>query len=148
MHSYITSSYNNYSYNNYYVDFWKVTNQPITILLLLLVTRPPTDPPVYTVDSRIAVVEGDLVRINLTLDANPDPTSFTWTRDGVPFTPPPGGSVGVNFIDFGGPINRTAGGSYTVQSTNDAGTGNATFQLEILCENKYNNYISAIKNLM
>ncbi|XP_064396499.1 uncharacterized protein LOC135343434 [Halichondria panicea] len=89
-------------------------------------------PPVYTVDSRIAVVEGDLVRINLTLDANPDPTSFTWTRDGVPFTPPPGGSVGVNFIDFGGPINRTAGGSYTVQSTNDAGTGNATFQLEIL----------------
>ncbi len=89
----------------------------------------------YTVDDRIVVFEGDLVRINLTLDANPDPSSFTWTRDGAPFTPPTGGSLGVDFIDFGGPIDRSAGGSYFIESTNDAGMGNATFQLDVYCEN-------------
>ncbi len=91
----------------------------------------------YTVEDRIVVFEGDPVRITLTLDAKPDPSSFTWTRDGAPFTPPPEWSLGVDFIDFGGSIDKSAGGNYSIESTNDAGTGNATFQLDVYCENKY-----------
>ncbi len=40
--------------------------------------------------------------------------------------------MGPNFIDFGGPISRSAEGTYTVQSTSDAGTVNSTFQLEVI----------------
>ncbi len=91
-------------------------------------------PPVYTVADRFFAIEGDILRIDPILDAIPFPTIFSWTRNGVPYTPPSGGSVGADFIDFGGPIDRSVAGTYMVSSTNDAGTGSATFELIIYCE--------------
>ncbi len=81
------------------------------------------------------------VRIEPGLDASPFPTTFSWTRNGEPFTPPPGGSVGADFIDFGGPIDRTAAGTYMVTSSNDAGEGSATFELVVQCKSTIDIYI-------
>ena len=94
----------------------------------------PTDPPTYIVDDSFVVTEGEPLRIDLVLDANPTPSVFDWTLNGQPLTVLPGGELGVDFIDFGGTISRTASGDYLVTSTNDAGSGSASFRLDVYCK--------------
>ena len=93
------------------------------------------DPPVYTVDNRFAVIEGERLFINLTLDANPIPgqENFTWSFNGIELSPTGDLNFGLNFIDFG-IVNRNEAGSYMVEATNLAGTGNAMFQLDVYCK--------------
>ena len=93
------------------------------------------DPPVYTVNDRFAVIEGERLLINLTLDANPIPGqgNFTWSFNGIDLSQTGDISFGVDFIDFG-VVNRNEAGSYMVEATNLAGTGNAMFQLVVYCK--------------
>ena len=92
------------------------------------------DPPVYTVASRFAVIEGERLLINLTLDGNPIPRegNFTWSFNGIDLIRSGDVDFGVDFIDFG-VVNRNEAGSYMVEATNLAGTGSATFELVVYC---------------
>ena len=93
------------------------------------------DPPVYTVNDRFAVIEGERLLINLTLDANPIPGqgNFTWSFNGIELSPTGDLNFGLDFIDFG-VVNRNEAGSYMVEATNLAGTGDAMFQLVVYCK--------------
>ena len=93
------------------------------------------DPPVYTVNDRFAVIEGERLLINLTLDANPTPgqENFTWSFNGIELSQSGDLNFGLDFIDFG-VVNRNEAGSYMVEATNLAGTGDAMFQLVVYCK--------------
>lgn len=81
--------------------------------------------------------EGDPFRVDLGLDANPIPGTgmFEWFFNGQPIDLQLlGATVGVDFIDFGNNIGREASGTYTVTSFNDAGSGNATFVIDVFCK--------------
>ena len=86
-------------------------------------------------DDRFAVIEGERLFINLTLDANPIPGqgNFTWSFNGIQFSPTGDINFGLDFIDFG-VVNRNEAGSYMVEATNLAGTGSAMFQLDVYCK--------------
>ena len=113
-----------------------------------MLTSLHVDPPFYIVDAVIRVIEGNPVRIDLLLDAKPDPFTFNWQFEGQPLSTPQGGSLGVDFIDFGSSIDRTASGNYFIESTNDAGTGNATFQLIVYCECSHPVFSSTSRHLL
>ena len=103
------------------------------IRILLFYTAPPT----YTVNDTFTPTEGTPFRIDLGLDANPIPGTgmYEWFFNGQSLTlQQPGVITGVDFIDFGGSIGRDSSGNYTVSSFNDAGTGNASFVIDVLCK--------------
>ncbi len=79
--------------------------------------------------------EGESLRIDLQLDGNPlPPDSFTWTLDGEPLQLEPGQlTFGEDFIEFTS-LRRTDQGEYMVTAINLAGSGSATFNLEVYCE--------------
>lgn len=95
---------------------------------------PSADPPTYTVEERFTPTEGTPFRVDLGLDANPIPGTgmFEWFFNGQPLGP--GVVTGVDFIDFGNSISRDASGNYTVSSFNEAGSGNASFVIDVLCK--------------
>ena len=96
-----------------------------------------SDAPTYTVDERFTPTEGFPFRVDLGLEANPIPGigMFDWTFNGQPINLQlPGVDVGVNFLDFGNDIRREASGNYTVTSFNDAGSGNASFVIDVYCK--------------
>ncbi len=89
----------------------------------------------YTVQARFEVIEGDVVRIDLQLDGNPFPSlaSFSWQFNGVPLVSSGDLEVNLTYLDLG-VASRTEGGTYFVEATNIAGTGNATFEVIVFCE--------------
>ncbi len=91
-----------------------------------------TDPPEYIVNNFFEGNEGENLRIDLQLDGNPlPPDSFSWTLDGEPLEIEPGQlEFGEDFIEFTS-LRRTDIGEYMVTATNLAGTGSATFNVEV-----------------
>lgn len=88
-------------------------------------------------DQRFTPIEGGPFRVDLGLDANPIPGigMFEWTFNGQLISLQlPGVGTGVNFLDFGNNIRREASGNYTVASFNEAGSGNASFVIDVYCE--------------
>lgn len=88
-------------------------------------------------DARFTPTEGMQFRVDPILDANPIPGvgMFEWTFNGQPIGPQlPGVITGVDFLDFGSSIRREASGNYTITSFNEAGSGNASFSIDVLCK--------------
>ena len=103
----------------------------------MVIIETVSDAPTYIVDERFTPTEGFPFRVDLGLDANPIPGigMFDWTFNGQPINLQlPGVDVGVNFLDFGNNIRREASGNYTVTSSNDAGSGNASFVIDVYCK--------------
>ena len=79
--------------------------------------------------------EGEPLDIFLTLDGFPlPPDTFSWTFQGQPLMDTPGRvTTGVDFLQFSA-LNRDDRGTYMVTATNLAGSGSATFNLEVYCK--------------
>ena len=89
----------------------------------------------YTVDPRFEGNEGESLSIILGLDANPDPGPgmFTWYFNGQQLSQTTEISFNVSAISFS-PLRREYGGMYLVVASNRAGSGNATFEVEVFCK--------------
>ena len=88
-------------------------------------------------DDRFTPTEGEPLRVDLGLDANPIPGTgmFEWLFNGQPIGQQlPGVNIGVDFLDFGASIGREASGNYTITSFNDAGNGSASFVIDVYCK--------------
>ena len=90
------------------------------------------DRPSYIVNDTFIFQEGDFVSIQLILDAFPlpGPDNFTWFFNGIMIGDMPGLTLGVDSITFS-MVTRLDGGNYTVQSSNIAGSGEGSFQLQV-----------------
>ncbi len=77
--------------------------------------------------------EGQFLVIILGLDANPDPGMFQWYFNGQPLNQTSEISFNVSAIVFN-PLRREYGGTYTVEASNLAGSGNASFEVEVYCK--------------
>lgn len=89
------------------------------------------------VDDLFTPTEGEPFRVDPILDANPIPGigMFEWFFNGQPIgLQLPGVITGVDFLDFGNSIGREASGNYTISSFNDAGSGNASFSIDVFCK--------------
>ena len=90
--------------------------------------------PNYTSPGPQTVTEGDTnVRIDVRLDANPFPSFFTWSRNGVPITSSSKVALTATSITFT-TVQQEDAGTYTVYSNNTAGSGSATFELIVQCK--------------
>lgn len=90
-----------------------------------------TDPPEYNISSNVfTVVQGETFDLELGLDGNPFPGNETWLFNGQMLMMISGIELGVNFIriQMVTPLDQ---GTYTVQSSNAAGTGMISFQLQV-----------------
>lgn len=94
------------------------------------------DQPEYTVDPSFIVNEGNIFNLStLNLDANPIPDAgnFTWTFNGQSLVEQPGVELGVNSILIN-PVLRNQSGVYMIVSFNRAGSGDASFALNVICK--------------
>ena len=90
--------------------------------------------PNYTSPGPQTVTEGDVnVQINVTIDANPFPSFFTWSRNDVPITSSNNVTLTATSITFT-TVQREDAGIYTVYSNNTAGSGSTTFELIVQCK--------------
>ena len=90
--------------------------------------------PNYTSPGPQTVTEGDTnVLINITIDANPIPSFFTWSRNGLPITSSSNVALTATSITFT-TVQREDAGTYTVYSNNTAGDGSTTFELIVQCK--------------
>ena len=90
--------------------------------------------PNYTSPGPQTVTEDDKnVRIDVSLDANPFPSFFTWSRNGVPITSSSNVALTANSITFT-TVQRDNAGMYTVYSNNTAGSGSTTFEVIVQCK--------------
>ena len=96
-----------------------------------------TDRPEYNISSSFIVNEGDVFNLpTLNLDANPVPGdgNFSWTFNGQPLVGQPGViELGVNSILLTS-VLRSQSGVYMITSSNSAGTGQASFALNVYCK--------------
>ena len=96
-----------------------------------------TDPPGYNIAPSFTVNEGGVFNLSsLNLDANPVPGdgNFSWTFNGQPLMGQPGViELGVNSILLGS-VLRSQSGVYMITSSNSAGTGQASFALNVNCK--------------
>ena len=92
----------------------------------------PVDPPVYTVNASFSVMEGDPFDLTLELDALPLPSldNVTWFFNDQVLAVMPGIILGRDFISIA-MVTRLDAGTYRVEATNEAGTGSASFQLQV-----------------
>ena len=91
-------------------------------------------PPNYTSPGPQTITEGDTnTQINVTTDANPFPSSFTWSRNGVPITSSSNVALTESSIRFT-TVQRNNAGMYNVYSNNTAGGGSTTFELIVQCK--------------
>ena len=112
------------------------------ISIIIIINMSFTDQPVYIVNDTFTFTEGDRVRIELQLDANPLPIIFEWFFNGLPLPLMPGLDLGRDVIDISiATILDT--GNYTVTSTNAAGSGSGNFMLVIESKQFYTNYACA-----
>ncbi len=94
------------------------------------------DSPVYTVEPIFSLVEGSTnTRINLILDANPIPPigNFTWFFNDEELFEDGNINFGVDYIEIG-MLSSPLNGTYQVVGENTAGTGRATFQINVICK--------------
>lgn len=93
--------------------------------------------PVYGGSSFHEGTEGERLRVELQLQALPQPTSFVWLSSNGGNSPL---VVGGNIVDLGAsyiefyPVTRTDAGTYNVTSSNYAGTASFVFTVEVYCE--------------
>ena len=94
-------------------------------------------PPTYDIEPSFTVNEGSIFDLStLNLDANPIPGdgNYSWTFNGQPLqTGQPGIDLGVNSFLLD-PVSRTQSGVYMIMSVNRAGSGQASFALNIDCK--------------
>ena len=98
----------------------------LTIFIIL-------DAPVYEDPGVQNQTEGLNLTVKLELGANPSPQMYTWYKDGKPLANDSRVMFGVDYIKFS-PAMREDSGIYTVKATNDIGSGNVTFEVDILCK--------------
>ncbi len=87
----------------------------------------------YTVDPSFAENEGQPLFIFLDLDAKPDQEMFQWYFNGQPLNQTSEISFSDSAIAFL-PLRREYRGTYTVEASNLAGSGNASFEVEVYCK--------------
>ena len=95
-----------------------------------------SDQPEYTVDPSFTVNEGNSFNLStLNLDANPTPGAgnFTWTFNDQPLVEQPGVELGVNSLLINS-VLRNQSGVYMIESFNRAGSGDASFALNVNCK--------------
>lgn len=93
-----------------------------------------TDGPIYTVSSLFERNEGEMLRVDLNIEGFPlPPDTFFWTFNGQPLTQSGSVTLGADFIEFSS-LQRGDQGLYTVTAMTLAGSGNASFELEVFCE--------------
>ena len=92
----------------------------------------PVVVPRYTVNASFSVMEGDPFDLTLELDAIPLPSTdnVTWYFNGQVLAMMPGIMLGRDFITIS-MVTRLDAGTYRVEATNEAGTGSASFQLQV-----------------
>ena len=91
------------------------------------------DQPAYAAVGDYNKTEGLNLTILLTIDAFPDPHTFNWYKDGLKLeTTTERVMFGIDYIKFL-PASLEDSGNYTVDATNDIGTGKTSFRVEILC---------------
>ena len=84
----------------------------------------------------MVVREGDTGIINLIVSANPQPTSYMWSRNGRTVASGDGLNLTLNSFTFN-PAMREHSGMYTLEANNSAGTGEYNFTLDVQCKNSY-----------
>ena len=89
----------------------------------------------YTVNATWEINEGQTLRIDLVLDANPIPNlnDFRWEYNGVTLVSTSEISFNLTYLDLG-VVDRSEAGIYFVEAENVAGTGNATFEVIVYCK--------------
>ncbi len=87
----------------------------------------------YTVNPSYAGNEGQTLVIILGLEHNPDSEMFQWYFNGQPLNQTFEISFSVSAIAFL-PLSREYRGTYTVEANNLAGSGNASFEVEVYCK--------------
>ena len=70
---------------------------------------------------------------NYIISADPQPDSFTWTKDTVPLSSTDRIALTVNSISISS-VSRSDRGVYIVTASNVAGSGSANFTLNVQCE--------------
>ncbi len=91
------------------------------------------DPPVITVNNTFTVLEGEVFDLTLLVDSLPVLTddNVTWFFNNQVIPGMMGISFGADFIRID-MVTRLDGGTYRVEGTNVAGTGEASFSLQVV----------------
>ena len=77
--------------------------------------------------------EGENVFTNSTVEANPEPSDVTWTRDGVILSNDDDIDITSTSIAITN-LQRSDNGTYTITSDNGVGEGSGSFDLIVYCE--------------
>ena len=100
----------------------------------ILTPLPPPVAPNYTNPGPQTVTEGDTnVQLNVSVDANPFPSFFNWSRNGVLITSSGNVALTADSITFTR-VQRDNAGTYTVYSNNTAGSDSTSFELTVQCK--------------
>ena len=75
--------------------------------------------------------EGENFFTNSTVEANPEPSDVTWTRDGV-ILPNDDNNIVITNTSIN--LQRSDNGTYTITSDNGVGEGSGYFDLIVYCE--------------
>ena len=70
---------------------------------------------------------------NSTVEANPEPSDVTWTRDGVILSSDGNIDITNTSITITN-LQRSDNGTYTITSDNGVGEGSGSFDLIVYCE--------------
>ena len=89
------------------------------------------DPPSYKDSNDQNQTEGMNLTVSLTIDANPDPHTFIWFKDGLELVSTERVMLGASYIKFM-PTDLQDSGMYSVSATNTKGTGTISFAVKIL----------------
>ena len=77
--------------------------------------------------------EGETFFTNSTVEANPEPSDVTWTRDGVILSNDDNIDITNTSITITN-LQRSDNGTYTITSDNGVGEGSGSFDLIVYCE--------------
>ena len=77
--------------------------------------------------------EGENFFTDSTVEANPEPSDVTWTRDGVILSNNDNVVITSTSINITN-LQRSDNGTYTITSDNDVGVGSGYFDLIVYCE--------------
>ena len=88
-------------------------------------------------------MEGDTFTYSYLIRADPQPDSFTWTRDTVPFSSTERIALTVDSISISS-VSRSDSGVYIVTASNVAGSGSTNFTLNVYCKLYTQPYVSTL----
>ena len=77
--------------------------------------------------------EGENFFTDSTVEANPEPSDVTWTRDGVILSNNDNVDITSTSINITN-LQRSDNGTYTITSNNGVGEGSGSFDLIVYCE--------------